>query len=291
MLYRYAGPRTREHFGENGQPHSLRHYGSDLSDSKVYHFNSLGFRGEEFDPDAKVKIFVCGSSFSFGTGLDFEETFGYLFKTKFAQKYGHELDDICLMNFAEGGSSNDYVSRTLLAQCSVVQPDLLIAEFVFKNRTEAFLDGHPFQIGPWTWQRWFRRIALACRAPRGRKKEILQRLTKANHYYKYYTDEQGFMNSIRNILLIQSFCQANNIRCILSWIEHDAIHDKKYRDDAVIAPMIQILDKRRFCDFGIRDPDILVDLAGDELHPGPKSQDIYAQRLLEFYESTSGPLP
>ena len=38
-----------------------------------------GFRGEEFDPASPVKLFVCGCSYTFGTGLDLEESWSFLF--------------------------------------------------------------------------------------------------------------------------------------------------------------------------------------------------------------------
>jgi hypothetical protein len=60
MLLQYSGDRERDHFGPTGPPHTILTYGQDLSGTKTYHFNSLGFRGDEFDPGARVKIFACG---------------------------------------------------------------------------------------------------------------------------------------------------------------------------------------------------------------------------------------
>ena len=57
--------------GTNG---AVRMYGADRSGLKSYRFNSLGFRGEEPDPAAAVRILVCGCSHGFGTGLDVGES-------------------------------------------------------------------------------------------------------------------------------------------------------------------------------------------------------------------------
>ena len=55
MLHPYSGARRSEHFGPDGKgSHSSTTYGFDESDTKTYSFNSLGFRGEEFDPDAPL---------------------------------------------------------------------------------------------------------------------------------------------------------------------------------------------------------------------------------------------
>ena len=58
----------------------------DESKTKTYYFNSLGFRSEEFDPDAPLKLFVGGCSQSIGTGINLEESWAFLFKQKLASR-------------------------------------------------------------------------------------------------------------------------------------------------------------------------------------------------------------
>jgi len=50
---------------------------------KVYYYNSLGYRGEESNEKSKYKIFISGCSYTFGFGLNIEETWGYNFKKIF----------------------------------------------------------------------------------------------------------------------------------------------------------------------------------------------------------------
>jgi hypothetical protein len=188
------------------------------------------------------------------------------------------------MNFAEGGSSNDYITRTAISQCNVVKPDLLIAEFVHKNRSEGYRDGHAFQIGPWLWNNWYRRIGAAMRAPKGLKQEILKRQIAVNRFYHYYTDDFGFINTLKNVLLVQSFAKAIPIPYLLIWSEHEQMKDEKYLENPIIAPLMAALDKRHLTDFGIKDERISVDLAADNAHPGAQTQIIYASRLFDFFE-------
>jgi len=284
MLRRYCGDREREHFGESGPPHTVRSYGQDLSNTKTYQFNSLGFRGPEFDPNARMKIFVCGSSYAFGTGLNFDETWPCQFAAEYTKRFGYASHEVSLMNFAQGGASNDYIVRTALTQCGAVKPDLLVVEFVFKNRTEGFLDGVPFTIGPWLWRTGsIGRLLLSRTAPQGVRQRALRRLRAVDHYYRYYADELGFLNSLRHILLVQSFCYAKHIELIVSWSEHRELSHPKYVRNPAIAPLIPLVDLHSLCKFAIEEPPITVDRAADGQHPGPESQKIFAQALLAFY--------
>ena len=107
MLKAYSGSWTREHFGSAGRPHVLSTYGTDRSGTKAYRFNSLGFRGEEHNPDAAATIFVCGCSNAFGLGLNVEETWVHRFKLEYAEKRGLEPSDVNVLKFSQGAATND----------------------------------------------------------------------------------------------------------------------------------------------------------------------------------------
>ena len=148
MLYPYNGARRREHLGPEGTgSHTVANYGLDESSEVTYRFNSLGFRGEEFDPDAPVKLFVSGCSNTFGVGVEFEESWPFLFKQKLAEQRGVPESSVNLMNFAQGGASNDYVTRTLVEQSSRVRPDVILAGFTHMHRFELFEDATAFHMG------------------------------------------------------------------------------------------------------------------------------------------------
>ena len=114
------------------------------------------------------------------------------------------------------------------------------------------------------------------------KNIIRERLKMIHHFYSFYNDEHGFLNVLKNMLLVQSFCKANNIPYQLVWTEHDQINDPTMTSSPVLAPLLKALDRQLICPFGITDSDICVDKAADQAHPGPQSQKLYADRLSEF---------
>ena len=259
-------------------------YGHDVSRTKTYHFNSLGFRGEEFNPDADFKLFVAGSSYAFGPGIDLEETWAYQLSQRIMESQSLPAQAMSLVNFSEGGASNNYTARMAVTQCSKVKPSLLVTEFVFKNRSEGFIDGKPFQVGPWLLMNAWQRLKTALSTPKKNRRLLRQRLSQVNHYYSYYQEEQAFIDTLKNILLVQSYCKAEKIPCMLFWTEFKQLEESRFTGNPVLAPLIAAIDKRCFCDFSITDEDIFVDRAADNSHPGPKSQQLFADKLMAFYE-------
>ena len=60
-LLPYTGEYRAQHFDESGRgSHSRSTYGADETGLVRYDFNSLGFRGEDLDPDARRSVFACG---------------------------------------------------------------------------------------------------------------------------------------------------------------------------------------------------------------------------------------
>jgi hypothetical protein len=281
MLKAYSGT-TREHFGGNGRPHVLSTYGTDHSGTKSYHFNSLGFRGEEHDPDAAATIFVCGCSNAFGLGLNLEETWVHHFKLAYAEKRGLNASDVNVLNFSQGGASNDYITRTLLTQCSQVRPDLVVAQYAPIYRCESFVDGQPYSIGTGLWgiSMWVRFLAV----PWAIKSTAMRRIWQASGHNRRYSVESGLADSLRNMLLLQFYCRANGIRCVMTWSDLRRLDDEVLRDNPALAPLIAMLDPACLCNFAIRDPDILTDAAADGRHPGPATNAAFAARLLEFHD-------
>ena len=283
MLKAYSGSNTREHFGGTGRPHERSTYGTDKSGTKSYRFNSLGFRGEEHDAGAAVTIFVCGCSNAFGTGLNLEETWVHRFKIGYAETHGLDPGEVNVLNFSQGGASNDYITRTLLTQCTQVRPDLVIAQFAPMYRAEGFVDGQPYCIGfgcsP-TLSGYGRLLGV----PWGTKKTVLRRMWQATGHLRRYSSEGGFADTMRNILLLQFYCRDAGIPCVMTWSGHENLDSPAYRDNPALVSLIALVDHSCFCDFAIRDPDILIDYAADANHPGPATNALFAVRLLEFHE-------
>ena len=288
----YCGDREAEHFGDHRSARIAKTYASDQSGTKTYRFNALGFRGEDLDPSAKLRVFVCGASYAFGTGLDWEETWSYKFKLQLARQLGLEASQVNLLNFSQSHASADYITRTLISQSAYVKPDLVIAHYSFMHRTEYFLDGSALNVMPipFPWYRrwralrpgWKRRLWRWFPGLRGRK-EASNRLRAWNHYSQLFSGETGFVNTLMKILLLQSFCRAHDIECLISWVEHQSLRDPRFLENAAIAPLIRLVDRKRFCPFSIVDPDIAVDVAADNIHPGARASETFAERLLGFY--------
>jgi hypothetical protein len=282
MLKAYSGMRTREHFGATPGPHVLSTYGTDRSGTKSYRFNSLGFRSEEHDPDAAATIFVCGCSNAFGLGLNVEESWVHQFKLAYAAERGLNPSDVNLLNFSQGAASNDYITRTLLTQCAQVRPDLVIAQFSPMYRCESYVDGQPFCIGTGLWgiSAWVRFLAV----PWTMKSTVMRRIWRASGHARRYSPESGLADTLRNMLLLQFYCRANGIRCVMTWSDRRRLDDPALRDNPALAPLIALLDRACLCDFAIRDPDILTDAAADGRHPGPATNAAFAARLLDFHD-------
>lgn len=284
MLQPYCGDRVQR-VAMLGQPHAVQTYADNVNGSKVYHFNSLGFRGEEFNPSAKFKVFAFGCSQTFGQGLDDHETWPYQFSRMYSRRRNVRPRDICLMNFGEEGASNDYIARMVLTQCSKIKPDLALIRLTNSGRTEGFGDQKmPYRIGPWLNFGFLRRWLVYLRTPRAEKSIVWERLTGAAHYYRFYSAVLGTANALRNLLLIQYYCRAQNIRCVISWPFEYALRKQDLADHPTFAPLISLIDPAVVCKFVGKKMNL--DFAeGYGMHAGPKSNRKFAHRLMRFYES------
>ena len=304
MLHPYSSNRMREHFGTQRGPHSRSTYGVDTSGTVTYAFNSLGFRGEEYDAGAKAKLFFCGCSHTFGTGLDSEATWVSRFAAQYAQHVGLDHEDVCAMNFSQGGSSNSYIARTLMTQCAAAKPDLVVAHFTSVERTEYYLDPDEvdpsdwtsrlmgvLSMGPWLDVGWFEKLTLGRKAPPARQQQARKLLDWAKHYYcDTYTDLNAIAATILHILNLQSYCSANGIPWLACWVEHQRLVDEKLLGHATLGPLIQLLDRDRVLSLSITDAETQLDKAADGVHLGVDSNQAFARRLWEQYlDSPSGP--
>src|SRR5471030_2283605 len=67
----------------------------------LYKFNSLGYRGEEFDSRAPFKLFVFGCSYAFGMGLRHDQSWPYFLKRALANRLSLGRSQINLQNFSQ----------------------------------------------------------------------------------------------------------------------------------------------------------------------------------------------
>jgi len=263
-FYPYYGDYLLVHFGENpakGNRHLSKFYPPDVSGKRTYTFNSIGFRGDEFNPLAKKTIFVCGGSVAVGVGVADEELWACQFKKKFAALRQLGQDEVNVMNFSQAAASNDYTVRTLLSQCGRLKPDMVIAHLGGgEARTEWFDHEFYHSVGPWIVD-----------------SPGTEKIYEAGKgYYSYYTPELGLINVLKNILLLQFFCEARNIELIVLWTGYN-----KLSQVALLQPFCQALAKMINMD-NIFLPRDAVDWVIDVHHPGPSTHKLLALQLTDI---------
>jgi hypothetical protein len=101
--------------------------------SITYRFNSLGYRCPEFDVPGEIRIISVGCSHTMGVGLPQE----HIFHERFAKRLQeHTGRSILNWNLGVGGTSNDYITRTLFLAIPVLNPDLVLINFTYLSRRE-----------------------------------------------------------------------------------------------------------------------------------------------------------
>jgi hypothetical protein len=275
MLHPYKGTRRDEHLGPEGKDGHSRTYDDGGSNTNTYCFNSLGFRGEEFDPDAPIKLFVCGCSLTFGIGLELEQSWAFLFKQKLAEHRDLAPSQVNLLNFSEAGASNDYITRTLIEQSARVRPDLVIAGFSQMHRFELVDESMSFRFNPLMLQEY---------ASAGGK---FAEMAKHAEFLYLGTDEiQRKMRMIKNVLLLQCFCQSRDIPFIFLFFESLMRTDLP---SALSTPMTRSLyEEIDFDQLVPLTPATKVDRASDGRHPGPRSQELIADAAWKTLQARYG---
>jgi hypothetical protein len=274
MLVPYNGTGRAEHFGPDGTgSYTTTTYRTDQSNTVSYYFNSLGFRGEEFAPDAPVKLFVSGCSNSFGVGVELEESWPFLFKQKLAEQRGLPASSVNLMNFSQGGASPDYVTRTLLEQSARVRPDVIVAGFPHMVRFELLDETTAYHLGP---------VKLE-ELERAGVDEVKRRA----EFLTLGTDEiQQKLQKIKNVLLLQYFCRSHDIPYVFFFFQQWHSQDLP---DALSVPSFQPLYEQ--VDFSALIPikrGLLVDRAADRMHPGPRTQETLAEAAWKTFSARYG---
>jgi len=262
MLLPYKGWRQDEHFGRTA-------YKSVERDTSTYHFNSLGFRGEEFDPEAQVKLFVCGCSYTFGIGVEFEETWSFLLKQRLAAHLDLDASSVNLLNFSEAGASNDYIARTLVEQSTRVRPDLIVAGFTQTTRFELLDEETTFRFNPPVLQKY---------ASAGGK---FAEMAKRMEYVFLGTDEiQENVRTVKNVLLLQYFSQSRSIPFIFLpfWGKDMA----SLLSTPMTRPLYEAIDHDLVAP--LTPGNTTVDRAADGVHPGPRSQEVIAAAAWRIFE-------
>lgn len=295
MLSPYLGSRIAEHFGTTKGPHSRKTYGDDQTGTVTYNFNSLGFRSEEFRSDALKRIYVCGASDTFGTGLEMEDTWPYQLALHFARHNKLNKGDVCLMNFSEGGCSNRYICRTLLQQCSLAKPDLVVAHFTFLSRQETlvphallpevFSGGENWgEVSFTSWGRWTDVGLAKCeialmKIPRAKRPWARKIARRARAFYRNYDPLAVIYDTLQQILLLQFFLHANRIEFVFCMNDVEQLENQEARRNCAVSALYDMLDRSRFLKISMSDDEFWINLAADGNHQGIMSNKKFADSL------------
>ena len=236
-------------------------YGSDTSETVEYRFNSAGYRSEELDPKARLRVLLVGESHALGNGVPFEQTLGQRFKTHLALALTLPEEAINVINLSAGGTSADYCARTLIRQVDIAAPDLVLCLFPEPDRIEDYSANR------------VKSYKVAGIDP----EQLETAPIPVQGFIDLYNVHFGRMNMARNALLIQSMCRLRGIENI---IVSDELRPRHFRTP-VLQPIYAQLDRGRLLlhsFFANR-----ADLAADGMHAGVRTHEAVAIMMLARY--------
>lgn len=246
---------------------SPRNQGGLQEQEQVYEFNSLGFRGAEYDHGAALRVFVCGCSYAFGMGVPTCRTWPVVFTRLAAAELGMPVEQGHVQNFSQVGASNNYVTRTLIKQCHLVSPTLAIAAFTHNSRVE-YLDGREIRnLGFWNIH------------PGNRFPEPPD--SAGARFFRQYSERAGLQNLLTNMVLFQSAMINRDVPYIMVWIDVDRFNTSQVVMDPVLSDYYTVLDQSRISRLSLSQPHIHVDTV--EGHPGPCSHERFARGLVKEF--------
>lgn len=264
-----------------GCPKALATFSGDTSGLVAYSFNSLGFRGEEFEPAAVRHLFVSGCSIAFGLGLDYEDAWVSVFRRAYAEIHGISTGDVNLQNFSTSGCGNGYISRTLIGQCTRFRPSLALATLTFPDRAELLHAGRSYNIGRWCLKDSFDEGMEAD----GHHQELRQLIRrKAQAHYDLYTLLAGEQDLLKNALLLQWFFESRGLPYLLGIVRTG---EGQLPSHERLAPWCSLLDPERV--FAIPLQECLVDVSASPWHPGPEGSRVIAEKFLCRYRALYAP--
>lgn len=291
----YSGSRFAEHFSRRSGPSLRWTYGDDISATVAYRFNTYGFRSDDFNPDAACKVYVCGASDTFGTGIDYAATWPAVVAGFIAAAKTVARDDVCLLNFSEGGCSNRYISRTLVQQCEMYRPDLVIAHFTYLTRSETLLseevreclfsDDNGAELASFvSWGKWndlnFVQREMEVRKQRPKNRRWFRRFLRGVHgFYKHYDPLAAVYDTLQQILLLQFYLKTRGIPFVFCVRNFSHLMGIMAQRNAALNSLIAALDRTYLLDLDIGSQEFWQDLAADGKHQGPVSHRAFADQL------------
>lgn len=263
----YCGP-LNERVELLGTPHVQAACGKDASGKTTYRYNSLGFRGDEYRPEAKLKIHVFGESDAFGMGVSHDDAWPCQVAAQLRHEFGLAPHEVCLMNFAEPGGSSELVARQLITQCAAVRPDLVLLNFAEPQRTEGFVDGRVFGVGLWLQEDGVRQDIEKMSKSAKVKHPFVEALRRGSHYLDFSAPEHAGLVTVRSVLLCQYFLANSGVPGLATIRSQWHPGGKGLEDNLAIAPLLSRIDDEFLIAHPYERPQ--ADLSADGDHHGPR---------------------
>lgn len=105
---------------------SLDHFNR-YSKNVVYHFNSLGYRDDEWPVNINDQLWCVGDSFTVGLGQPFEEIWPSLIQKELG---------IRAINVSMNGASNDWIARRVCEILDNFNPKAILIQWSYLHRRE-----------------------------------------------------------------------------------------------------------------------------------------------------------
>jgi hypothetical protein len=242
---RWIAPDTESNYHQQGN----KEFGVD---SVCYEFNSLGYRGSEFNraPGEALVMFV-GDSNTFGIGMPWAKLWTSIVTNHLQQQWSV---DVRQCNLSWRGTGPDYTAMMIHQSIGVLRPDAVFVLWSYFNRMAWFPDSR-------------RQVHfMAQTAPRDDVKEH-------SAYLRLATQSQGFFNYVRDFHLVDSRLRQCGIPYYWGNLEH------------LPAELLgHYLPLEGYVGDWVR---IDSDFARDGQHAGPKAHASFAANVIDALERNS----
>jgi hypothetical protein len=222
------------------------------ADKVRYDLNASGYRCDEFDDPLGLRVFSIGCSCAFGTGIPYETTFSH----RVAAMLGHELGvPATNWNLSSPGKSADYIARLVSSAVPLLRPDVVIVVFSYIGRREFITETG-------------RLIGYSPNVPDWIVRDVMY--PEALDVYRAFDRLVSRPNDLRNLVVNFRLCEDTVRRADIPWcystMEPDASEDLSRLgegSDHIGACMVPH------------------DAALDGAHPGPESNRIFAEAIVD----------
>jgi hypothetical protein len=173
--------------------------------------------------------------------------------TFYAEMKRHLGDDCVVWNFGSPGKSNEYINRMVNLAMNVLKPTVCLINFTYTGRRELF--NHEGNYVHYLRQS----------KDLSRYRDIIEIQDKLSNGFADLANFYTCYKSIKNCML------ANKTPWLFSWNENSILEIPEVRDDPA---RVEFFNK--------------VDIARDNMHPGPKSHKKLGQLYVKKYHDLYG---